>query len=70
MINIYKKDKIILNIDETWLSQTDFRKRKWKFPYTKNSVASAIIIPRIILKVLTLTMTLLSFHESSFKKDG
>ena len=41
-INFLKLDlskKTIINIDETWLGMTDFRRRKWQFPGFANSVA-------------------------------
>jgi hypothetical protein len=30
MIELMHQDKRIINVDETWLSQSDFRRRKWK----------------------------------------
>ena len=32
------KKKTIINIDETWLGMSDFRRRKWMFKGTNNSV--------------------------------
>ena len=37
LIGTMKNKKIILNIDETWLGMTDFRRMKWQ---TKNSTTS------------------------------
>ena len=33
--------KTIINVDETWLGMSDFRRRKWRFPGTTNSVPKA-----------------------------
>ena len=37
----------ILNIDETWLGQADFRRRKWRVPGSTNSVPQLQMTPRI-----------------------
>jgi hypothetical protein len=42
---------VIINIDETWLSRTDFRRRKWKLPGSTNSVENPIVNPRISMIV-------------------
>ena len=39
--------KIILNVDETWLGMSDFRRRKWARPNTTNSIAQLQVVPRI-----------------------
>ena len=39
--------KIILNVDETWLGMSDFRRRKWQVSGTTNSVPHLQVIPRI-----------------------
>ena len=44
-INLEKKR--IINIDETWLGMSDFRRRRWTFPGGGNSVAKKQITPRI-----------------------
>ena len=38
-----------MNIDETWLSQSDFRRRKWRVPGTTNSLPNPLVNPRISL---------------------
>ena len=43
------KKKVFLNIDETWLGMSDFRRRKWQAPSTTNSVAKLSIVPRITM---------------------
>jgi hypothetical protein len=37
----------IINIDETWLSETDFRRRKWRKRGTTNSVIEKTMNSRI-----------------------
>ena len=39
--------KTIINIDETWLGMSDFRRRKWALPKSTDSVERALIQPRI-----------------------
>ena len=44
-----RKKKVFLNIDETWLGMSDFRRMKWQVPDTTNSVAKLDIAPRITM---------------------
>jgi hypothetical protein len=39
--------RIILNIDETWLGMSDFRRRKWRARGTTNSHAILQLRPRV-----------------------
>jgi len=39
--------KVILNVDETWLGMTDFRRRKWTFTHFQDSVRRKQVQPRI-----------------------
>ena len=39
--------KVILNVDETWLGMTDFRRRKWTFTHHPDSVRKKQVQPRI-----------------------
>ena len=39
--------KTIINVDETWLGMSDFRRRKWQAPGTNNSVAQLQLTPRV-----------------------
>ena len=41
------KGKRILNVDETWLGMTDFRRMKWRPRGSNNSVTQAQMAPRI-----------------------
>ena len=43
--------KVILNIDETWIGMSDFRRRKWCQHRHINSVAQLQIMPRISMIV-------------------
>ena len=40
-------NKIFLNIDETWLGMSDFRRMKWRVKNTTNSYPSVQLTPRI-----------------------
>ena len=46
---LLKDKKQIINIDETWLSQTNFSRRKWSSSAPKQSVANIEITPRIAM---------------------
>jgi len=37
----------VICIDETWISETDFRRRKWRPNGTTNSIAERTVKPRI-----------------------
>ena len=45
------KEKRIINIDETWLGMSDFRRMKWQYRGKPNSVAKKQIQPRISMIV-------------------
>ena len=40
-----------LNIDETWLGMSDFRRMKWRDKGTSNSVPTVVMAPRISMIV-------------------
>ena len=42
-------EKCIINVDETWIGQTDFRRRKWCFLHQPDSVPQKKVQPRISL---------------------
>ena len=48
-LSLLKNKKNFLNIDETWLGMSDFRRRKWQAPGTTNSVGKLAIAPRITM---------------------
>ena len=40
-IELFKLDlyeKVVLNVDETWIGQTDYRRMKWSFKNLRDSV--------------------------------
>ena len=43
--------KTIINVDETWLGMTDFRRRKWTFLNRPDSVRKKMVQPRISMIV-------------------
>ena len=50
-MGLLKNKKIILNIDESWISQMDYRRMKWCAPGSTNSVPTKQVQPRISLIV-------------------
>jgi len=46
-LDIDLEKKVILNVDETWLGMSDFRRRKWRPHRHTNSVAQLPLTPRI-----------------------
>ena len=42
-------NKVLLNLDESWLGMSDFRRRKWQSPASKNSVAAFQMTPRVTM---------------------
>ena len=47
MIKQTMDNKILLNVDETWLGMSDFRRMKWRVKGSTNYVPSIQLIPRI-----------------------
>ena len=43
--------KTFLNVDESWLSESNFLRRKWRMPGDNNSVPTQFITPRISIIV-------------------
>ena len=41
------KEKTWINVDESWLSESNFQRRKWRMPGDNNSVPIAYMAPRI-----------------------
>ena len=46
-LGLLKNKKVVLNIDESWLDQTDYRRMKWCVKGKSNSVARKQVQPRI-----------------------
>ena len=47
MLGLLKSKRRFINIDETWLGMSDFRRMKWRAPETTNSVAAMALAPRV-----------------------
>ena len=47
MMDLLASGRRILNIDETWLNQTDFRHMKWRARNDTNSIPQRGMSPRI-----------------------
>ena len=47
MLNLLESGKTILNIDETWIGEGDFRFKKWTKRGLKNTLATKDVTPRI-----------------------
>ena len=47
----YKDNRVYLNLDETWLGMSDFRRMKWQIPGSNNSVAAFQMAPRVSMFV-------------------
>jgi hypothetical protein len=47
LTRLLQDGKVILNMDESWLGMSDFRRRKWQAPNTTNSVAQLQTADRI-----------------------
>ena len=40
---------MLLNLDETWLGMSDWRRRKWQAPDSNNSVKAFQVTPRVTM---------------------
>ena len=49
MLSLLSGNKRILNIDESWISDTNFSRRKWRVTGTTNSMNEKLVQPRISL---------------------
>ena len=47
LIQLLMSGKTLLNVDESWIGMSDFRRRKWMVHGTTNSTAKLPIAPRI-----------------------
>ena len=47
LVNLLNSGKRVINIDESWLGMTDFRRQKWRPPGQNNSVSQLQVSPRI-----------------------
>ena len=49
MIELLWNDYYFINIDETNISKTDFRRKMWKVPDTTGSLPNPLVNPRVTL---------------------
>ena len=63
----YHKDRVYLNLDETFLGMSDFRRMKWQAPGSNNSVAAFQLAPRVTMVIAldTLGNVYLSLTQSN-----
>ena len=47
MLQIYSQGKHVVNIDETWIPETDFRRRRWAAKGGYNSMSDGIMSHRV-----------------------
>lgn len=47
MLELLSKGHRVINIDETWLNQTDFRRMKWRVRNETNSMVDRTVSPRV-----------------------
>ncbi len=67
MIRILNEKKVLLNLDETWIGMSDFRRMKWRVKDSTNSVAKSQMTPRISMMAGMDTMghVYLSLYQSN-----
>ena len=70
-LDLNHKAKNIINVDETWLNMTDFRRKHWKLSGLNCSVKSKKLAPRIsmITGVDKLGNIYLSLTQSNSNKS-
>ena len=51
MIEFLKQGKRIINVDETWINQKDFRRRCWRKRGVSNSIGVRAVAPRVTFMV-------------------
>ena len=51
MIDYLKKGKRVINIDESWINEKDFRRKNWRKRYVSNTVGTSAVHPRITFMV-------------------
>ena len=49
MLGLLGQGKRILNVDETWINETSFQRRKWREHGSTNSVVGHQMNPRILM---------------------
>ena len=51
MIDLMSQGKRVINIDESWISEKDFRRKCWRQRYASNTVGTRAVTPRITFMV-------------------
>ena len=51
LIQVLNSGKRVLNVDQTWLGMSDFRKMKWRPKDSTNSIPKLSMMPRITMFV-------------------
>ena len=51
LIQVLNSGKRVLNVDQTWLGMSDFRKMKWRPKDSTNSIPKLSMLPRITMFV-------------------
>ena len=51
MIDLMSQGKRIINIDETWINEKDFRRKCWRQRYVSNTIGTTAVNPRITFMV-------------------
>jgi len=49
MLELLLNDWNVINIDESWLNETNYTRMMWSPPYAPNTVTSKSITPRLAL---------------------
>ena len=67
MLSLTQKKTIFINMDETWLDQSDYRRMKWRPKHSTNSMPIVQLAPRISMLVAldTLGNVYLSLTQSN-----
>jgi hypothetical protein len=67
MLDLLQKQKRIINVDESWLGETDFRRKMWGPKDQTNSLRERTISPRVTLIIAydNNGMVHLSFSQSN-----
>ena len=51
MIDLMSQGKRVINIDETWINEKDFRRKCWRPRYVSNTIGTTAVAPRITFMV-------------------
>ena len=51
LIDLLSQGKRVINIDETWINEKDFRRKCWRQRYVSNTVGTVAVSPRITFMV-------------------